>query len=112
MFPFSFASLSTFSKYTITDAKRIEYTISEISYSDSKYNDRKLSLIITPTSTLSVNDASIKYNGETYYLNRNKEFIIPLNDVQISGTNKIKFIFNRFSIIDIYNMFFYTITFN
>ncbi len=78
----------------------IEYTISEISYSDSKYNDRKLSLIITPTSTLSVNDASIKYNGETYYLNRNKEFIIPLNDVQISGTNKIKFIFNSKTITE------------
>ena len=78
----------------------IEYTISEISYSDSKYNYRKLSLIITPTSTLSVNDASIKYNGETYYLNRNKEFIIPLNDVQISGTNKIKFIFNSKTITE------------
>lgn len=78
----------------------IEYTISEINYSDSKYNDRKLSLIITPTSTLSVNDASIKYNGETYYLNRNKEFIIPLNDVQISGTNKIKFIFNSKTITE------------
>lgn len=78
----------------------VEYTISELTYSDSKYNDRKLSLIITPTSSLSVNDSSIKYNGITYYLNSNHEFIIPLNDVQISGSNKIKFIFQSTTITE------------
>ena len=72
----------------------VEYVVSEIDYSDSKYNDRKLSLSIKPTSTMSVNDSSIEYNGNRYYLNSNNEFIIPLDDVQTPGTYSIKFIYN------------------
>ena len=72
----------------------VEYKVNEIDYSDSKYNDRKLSLSIKPTSTMSVNDSSIEYNGNTYYLNSNNEFIIPLDDVQTPGTYSIKFIYN------------------
>lgn len=72
----------------------VEYVVSEIDYSDSKYNDRKLSLSIQPTSTMSVNDSSIEYNGNTYYLNSNNEFIISLDDVQTPGTYSIKFIYN------------------
>ena len=71
----------------------VEYEISEIDYSDSKYNDRKLSLSIIPTSTNSIYDSSIEYNGNTYYLNSNNEFIIPLSDVQTSGKYSIKFIY-------------------
>lgn len=76
----------------------VEYEISEIDYSDSKYNDRKLSLSIIPTSTNSIYDSSIEYNGNTYYLNSNNEFIIPLSDVQTSGKYSIKFIYNSSTI--------------
>ena len=76
----------------------VEYEVSEIDYSDSKYNNRKLSLSIKPTSTLSVDDSSIEYNGDIYYLNSNNEFIIPLNDVQTSGKYSIKFIYNSSTI--------------
>ena len=78
----------------IGEEVEVEYVVSEIDYSDSKYNDRKLSLSIQPTSTMSVNDSSIEYNGNTYYLNSNNEFIIPLDDVQTPGTYSIKFIYN------------------
>ena len=71
----------------------VEYEVSEIDYSDSKYNDRKLSLSIKPTSTNSIHDSSIEYGGNIYYLNSNNEFIIPLSDVQTSGKYSIKFIY-------------------
>ena len=72
----------------------VEYVVSEIDYSDSKYNDRKLSLSITPTSLMTIHDSNIEYEGNIYYLNSNNEFIIPLNDVQLSGTYSIKFKYN------------------
>lgn len=76
----------------------VEYTVSDITYSDSNYNDQKLALSIKPTSTLSVDDAKIIYNGTTYYLNSNNEFIIPLNNVQSAGTYNISFAFYSESI--------------
>ena len=72
----------------------VEYVVSEIDYSDSKYNDRKLALSIKPESTSSISTSSIEYNGILYYLNSNNEFIIPLNDVQIAGTYSVKFKYN------------------
>lgn len=76
----------------------VEYTVSDITYSDSNYNDQKLALSIKPISTISVDDAKIIYNGITYYLNSNNEFIIPLNNVQSAGTYNISFTFYSESI--------------
>ena len=76
----------------------VEYTVSDITYSDSNYNDQKLALSIKPISTISVDDAKIIYNGITYYLNSNNEFIIPLNNVQSAGTYNISFAFYSESI--------------
>ena len=55
----------------IEEEIEIEYTISDIDYSDSKYNDRKLALSIVPISSLSVINSYIEYNNEIYYLNSN-----------------------------------------
>lgn len=78
----------------IEEEIEIEYTISDIEYSDSKYNDRKLALSIVPISSLSVINSYIEYNNEIYYLNSNNEFLIPLIDAQESGKYSLKFKFN------------------
>lgn len=79
------------SNQQIGEEIEIEYTISDIDYSDSKYNDRKLALSISPSSTLPIINSYIEYNGETYYLNSDNEFLIPLGDAQTVGTYNLKF---------------------
>lgn len=90
--------LSTDEEKELGETIDVEYTVSDITYSDSNYNDQKLSLSIKPFSSLSVADAKIIYNGATYYLNSNNEFIIPLDDVQSVGTYKVSFTFYSESI--------------
>lgn len=69
----------------------VEYTISDINYSDSKYNDRKIALSIVPISSQSIINSYIVYENKIYYLNSNNEFLLPLGDAQEAGTYKIRF---------------------
>lgn len=68
----------------------VTYTVSELDYEDSKYNDKKLSLIITPSSNCYYQDAKILYNNSYYYLNSDNKIIIPLTDAQLDGTYTVQ----------------------
>ena len=48
---------------------------------ESKYEGRRLALVFTATSEVP-KDANLKINDETYYLNANNQFIIPLDNIQ------------------------------
>lgn len=74
----------------------VSYTTSSQNVADSKYLGRKLSLVITAPEELPL-DSYLVQNDNNYYLNNNKQFIIPLKDVQSGdGEVSIKLVSNMF----------------
>ena len=66
----------------------VSYSISKSQGSESKYEGQKLSLVINASDAVP-SDMSLNVNNVTYYLNSNKQFIIPLGDMD-KDTNTIK----------------------
>ena len=61
---------------------------------DSKYIGRKIALVLKAPENIPL-DTHITQNGTTYYLNTNRQFIIPLKEVQNEeGTISIKLLSN------------------
>ena len=74
----------------------VSYLMSEPEGSESKYEGQKLSLVIN-ASVAVPSDISLIVNDITYYLNSNKQFIIPLGDMEKkSGTVKMRMWSNMF----------------
>lgn len=64
---------------------------------DSKYVGRKTALVLKASENIPL-DTHITQNGTTYYLNTNRQFIIPLKEVQNEeGTISIKLLSNMLS---------------
>ena len=69
----------------------ITYEVGEIDYADSRFNDNKLSLVLsTSADSYLPADAHLIYNNMIYYANGNGEFIIPLGNAQNSGEFEIE----------------------
>ncbi|MBR3613873.1 MAG: hypothetical protein IKL55_01685 [Clostridia bacterium] len=58
----------------------ISYSMQDTEGAESKYDGRKLSLIIKVPDNIA-SDTNLIIENESYYLNANKQFIIPLNDI-------------------------------
>ena len=70
----------------------VDYNITSVLGSESKYEGRKASIVITMPNTIPA-DSHILVNGNNYYLNSDKQFIIPLGDIQeITSSVTMKFL--------------------
>ncbi|MBR3613880.1 MAG: hypothetical protein IKL55_01720, partial [Clostridia bacterium] len=58
----------------------ISYVMQDTEGAESKYDGRKLSLIMNAPDNISP-DINLSIENEKYYLNANKQFIIPLNEI-------------------------------
>lgn len=59
----------------------ISYFMEDTEGADSKYEGRKISLILTAPDNIPT-DTNLTIGNNTYYLNSNKQFIIPVGDIQ------------------------------
>lgn len=88
------------SVYTLNDISdtnmgqefEVGYNINLTGGANSKYEGRKISLVISALDTVP-EDLSLTYLNTVYYLNSKDEFIIPLGDIVNSITN-LKFVMN------------------
>ncbi len=67
----------------------INYLTEKTAGVESKYMSRKLALVISAPDNIPL-DTHLVYNKTKYYLNSNRQFILPLGDVQSEG-GSIKF---------------------
>lgn len=79
------------SNIKLGDKIKVTYEIGKLDYADSKYNDNKLSLVVSASADSYLPaDAHLIYNNMTYYANGNGEFIIPLGNTQNSGEFEVE----------------------
>ncbi len=83
----SFELVNSLEDVAIGTDLQINYNMISNSSAESRYLGRKLSLVINAPSNIPL-DSYIIANDSKYYLNTNKQFIIPLSDVQ-NGSGEI-----------------------
>lgn len=83
----SFELINSLTEVAVGDDLQINYNMISNSSAESKYLGRKLSLVINAPTSIPL-DSYIIANDTKYYLNTNKQFIIPLSDVQ-NGNGEI-----------------------
>ncbi len=66
----------------------VNYNLSSILGVETKYLGKKLALIITAPSDLPL-DSNIIINSNKYYMNSNREFIIPMDEIQTGNKSVI-----------------------
>lgn len=64
----------------------INYTLGEINGVETKYLGKKMTLVLTAPNTLPI-DSCVTVDSNKYYMNSNRKFIIPLNNVQTGSAN-------------------------
>lgn len=85
-------SLNDISNTNIGEEFEVGYNINLTGGANSKYEGRKLSLVISALNNVP-EDLSLTYLNTVYYLNSKDEFIIPLGDIVNPSTN-LKFVMN------------------
>lgn len=84
----SFSLKSQTTTVDIGDKVQIEYLLGEISGIESNYLGKKMSLVVTVPSNLPKDSYILVDDTDRYYLNMDREFIIPLSEVS-NGSGKI-----------------------
>lgn len=79
-------SLESEETITAGETSSIQYTMTQQVGVESKYEGRKLALILIPPENIP-EDTSVTANGQMYYLNIHRQYIIPLGEVQAVNGN-------------------------